>query len=98
MKKAIVVLGMLFVSSAYADQALAQKNMCLACHAIDKKVVGPAFKDVASKYVDRKDNVAYLVNKIKKGGSGVWGAIPMPAQPQLSDKEAETLATWVLSQ
>ena len=97
MKILIVLLSLMFASSVYADESLAKKNLCLACHAIDKKIVGPAFKDVASKYADRKDNVAYLVNKIKKGGSGVWGVMPMPAQPQLSDKEAESLAKWVLS-
>ena len=97
MKNLIVILSLLVSSTAFASQELAQKNMCLACHAVDKKVLGPAFKDVAAKYKDRKDAVAYLSNKIKKGGSGVWGAIPMPAQPQLSDKDVETLAKWVLS-
>ena len=97
MKKLLFVMLLASSNIAVADEALAKKNLCLACHAVETKLVGPAFKDVAAKYKDRKDNVAYLVNKIKKGGSGVWGSIPMPAQPQLSDKEAEALAKWVLS-
>ena len=97
MKKLLFVVLLASANIAVADEALAKKNMCLACHSVDTKVVGPAFKDVAAKYKERKDNIAYLVNKIKKGGSGVWGSIPMPAQTQLSDKEAETLAKWVLS-
>ena len=84
-------------TAASADAlTLAKNNMCLACHAIDKKVVGPAFKDVAAKYATRKDAVEYLTKKIKSGGSGVWGPIPMPAQAQLSDAQATELARWVL--
>jgi len=67
-------------STVLADEALAKKKNCLACHAVDKKVVGPAYKDVAAKYAGQ--NVApKLVAKVMKGGSGVWGAIPMPANP-----------------
>jgi cytochrome c len=81
---------------ALADQALAQKKNCMACHAVEKKVVGPAYKDVAKKYAGQ-DVAAKLAAKIKQGGSGVWGAIPMPANPQVSDAEAKQLAAWVLS-
>ncbi len=81
---------------ALADQALAQKKNCMACHAVEKKVVGPAYKDVAKKYAGQNVE-AKLVAKIKQGGSGVWGAIPMPANPQVSDAEAKQLAAWVLS-
>jgi len=81
---------------AWADQALAQKKNCMACHAVDKKVVGPAYKDVAKKYAGQ-DVVAKLAAKVKGGGSGVWGAIPMPANPQVNDAEAKQLVTWVLS-
>ena len=98
MKSLIAILSLTLSGTALADQALAQKNMCLACHAVDTKLVGPSYKDVAAKYRDQKDSVSYLVNKIKNGGSGVWGVIPMPAQPQLSDKDAETLAKWILQQ
>jgi cytochrome c len=81
---------------AAADQALAQKKNCMACHAVEKKVVGPAYKDVAKKYAGQNAE-AKLVSKIKQGGSGVWGAIPMPANPQVSDAEAKQLVAWVLS-
>lgn len=91
------LLATVFMAApALADQALAQKKNCMACHALDKKVVGPAYKDVAKKYAGQNVE-AKLVAKIKQGGSGVWGAIPMPANPQVSDAEAKQLAAWVLS-
>lgn len=76
-----------------AALALLQKNNCLVCHGVDKKIVGPAFTDVAKKHADKAD---YLAGKIKSGGSGVWGPIPMPAQT-LSDAEAKTIAAWLAS-
>ena len=82
---------------ALADQALATKNNCMACHSVDKKLVGPAFKDVAKKYAGQKDAEAMLITKVIKGGSGVWGAIPMPANSQLKEADAKTLVTWVLA-
>ncbi len=81
---------------ALADQALAQKKNCMACHAVEKKVVGPSYKDVSKKYAGQNAE-AKLAGKIKQGGSGVWGAIPMPANPQVSDAEAKQLAAWVMS-
>ena len=69
----------------------------MACHATDKKLVGPAYKDVAAKYAKDKDAVKKLSEKIIKGGSGVWGPVPMPANTQVSPAEAETLAKWVLT-
>lgn len=91
------LLAAVFVAApALADQALAQKKNCMACHAVEKKVVGPAYKDVAKKYASQNAE-AKLATKIKQGGSGVWGAIPMPANPQVSDAEAKQLAAWVLS-
>ena len=91
------LLATVFMAApALADQALAQKKNCMAYHAVDKKVVGPAYKDVAKKYAGQNVE-AKLVAKIKQGGSGVWGAIPMPANPQVSDAEAKQLAAWVLS-
>lgn len=80
-----------------ANAELAQKKSCMACHAIDKKLVGPAYKDVAAKYAGDKTAAAKLATKIQKGGAGVWGQIPMPANPQVSDAEAKQLAEWVLS-
>ena len=70
----------------------------MACHAVSTKLVGPAFKDVAAKYAGQKDAEAKLAAKVMKGGSGTWGAIPMPANPQVSDAEAHTLVKWVLAQ
>lgn len=81
---------------AFAQLDLAQKKNCMACHAVDKKVVGPAYKEVAAKYAGQKDAVEKLTQKVMKGGVGVWGQIPMPANPQVSEAEAKQLVTWVL--
>ncbi len=70
------------------------KNTCTACHAMDRKLVGPSFKEVADKYAGKSDAVAYLAQRIKNGGSGVWGQIPMPAQG-ISAQDAQTLAQWI---
>jgi cytochrome c len=77
---------------------LAQQKNCMACHAVDKKLVGPAYKDVAAKYAGQKDAVDKLTQKVVKGGSGVWGAVPMPANPQVTEAEAKQLVQWVLTQ
>ncbi len=82
---------------ASADQALAQKSACMSCHQLAKKVVGPAFNDVAKKYKGDAKAADHLVSVIKKGGKGVWGPVPMPPHPQVSDDNAEKLAKWVLS-
>ncbi|WP_394779156.1 c-type cytochrome [Undibacterium sp.] len=84
--------------SAMANLELAKSKNCMACHAVDKKVVGPAYKDVAKKYAGDKTAEDKLVQKVMKGGSGVWGAVPMPANPQVTEAEARTLVKWVLSQ
>ena len=81
-----------------ADQALATAKNCMACHAVDKKLVGPSYKEVAAKYAGQKDAVDKLTQKVLKGGSGVWGAVPMPANPQVSEAEAKQLVQWVLTQ
>ena len=81
-----------------ADQtALATSKGCLACHQVDKKVVGPAYKDVAAKYKDDPAALDTLVAKVKAGGKGNWGEIPMPPNPAVSDEDLKTLVTWVLS-
>ncbi len=85
-----------FAAPVLADQALAQKKNCMACHAVEKKVVGPSYKDVAKKYAGQAA-ATKLSTKILNGGAGVWGAIPMPANPQVSQAEADALAKWVLS-
>ena len=79
-----------------ADEALAKAKNCLACHATDKKVVGPSYKDVAKKYTAKDE--AMLAEKVIKGSKGVWGPVPMPANPQVSEAEAKTLVKWVLAQ
>lgn len=81
---------------AFANADLAQKKNCLACHATDKKIVGPSYQEVAAKYAGQKDAAAKLADKIQKGGVGVWGQVPMPANAVTPD-EAKQLATWVLS-
>ena len=99
MKKLLIAAALtVATTSAMADTlALAKANACLACHAMDRKVLGPAFKDVAAKYAGRKDAVEYLTAKIKNGGAGVWGPIPMPAQARITDAQAKELAQWILA-
>ena len=80
---------------ACANLALAQKHACTACHAVDKKIVGPAYADVAKKYAGQKDATAALAASIKAGGAGKWGPVPMPPQPNLSDADLATLAAWI---
>jgi cytochrome c len=91
-----VAIGAAFASPAFANADLAKNKNCMACHAVDKKVIGPAYKDVAAKYAGQKDAADKLAQKIVKGGSGVWGAVPMPANPQVTEAEAKTLAAWVM--
>ena len=83
--------------AAMADQALATKKNCMGCHAMDRKMVGPSYKDVAKKYAADSGAADKLALKIQKGGAGVWGPVPMPSNPQVNEKEAKTLASWVLS-
>ena len=80
-----------------ADAKLAQDKNCMACHAVAKKMVGPSYADIAEKYGKDKDAVAKLAEKIVKGSSGTWGAVPMPANAQVSPAEAKTLAEWVMT-
>jgi cytochrome c len=94
----LLVLASAASSSAYAQADLAKSKNCMACHAVGSKLVGPAYKDVAAKYAGQKDAEAKLVAKVMKGGAGVWGPVPMPANPQVSDAEAHALVKWVLAQ
>jgi cytochrome c len=87
----------LLSGAAHASADLAKAKNCMACHALDKKLVGPAYKDVAAKYASDKDAAGRLAKKIREGGTGVWGQVPMPANPQVSEAEAQTLAKWVLT-
>ena len=94
---ALAALGLVAVASpALADEALAKKYACTACHAIDKKLVGPAYKDVAAKYKGDAKAEAKLAEKVKKGGSGVWGQVPMPPNSNVPDADVKTLVKWVL--
>lgn len=99
MKRALFVLAaaVSVATPALSDQALATSKNCMACHAMDKKLVGPAYQDVAKKYAGQKDAAGKLATKIMKGGSGVWGVVPMPANTQVNEAEAKKLATWILA-
>ena len=102
MKQIVMLVTGLFASGLVHAQAvdpakLAAEKACMACHALDKKLVGPAYKDVAAKYAGQKDAVDKLSAKIMKGGSGVWGPVPMPANTQVNEAEAKKLAAWVLT-
>jgi cytochrome c len=97
---ALVASGLVVSGAAPAADAnmeLAQKSGCLACHALDKKVVGPAFKEIAAKYKGDKGAEAKLVQKVLKGGSGVWGQIPMPPN-NIPEPQAQQLVKWALAQ
>ena len=95
---AAVAAGLLSAAPAFANADLAKAKNCLACHAVDKKLVGPAYKDVAAKYAGQKDAAAMLATKVQKGGVGAWGQVPMPPNPQVNDAEAKQLVEWILSQ
>lgn len=90
-------IALVLSGSALANADLAKAKNCLSCHAVDNKIVGPGFKDVAKKYAGDKTAEAKLATKVVKGGSGVWGAIAMPANPQVSEAEAKILVKWVLA-
>ena len=96
---AIAALATVFAVStpALADMALATTKNCMACHAVDKKLVGPSYKDIAAKYAGQADAVDKLAGKVVKGGSGVWGPVPMPANAQINDADAKKLVTWILA-
>ena len=85
------------VAYAQAPTDLLQKSGCLACHAVDKKVVGPSYQEVAAKYKGDAGAAAKLMEKIKKGGQGVWGQVPMPPNPTVSDADLKTMVTYILS-
>jgi len=87
-----------FAVDMAAGKALAQKSGCLACHSVEKKIVGPAYKDIAAKYKGDKKAEAMLIAKVEKGGSGTWGPVPMPANPKVAPADVKTLVEWVLAQ
>jgi len=92
-----IALSATVMAPAFADQALATAKNCMACHTLEKKLVGPSYKEVAAKYAGQADAVDKLAVKIMKGGAGVYGAVPMPANTQVNEAEAKKLAAWVLT-
>ncbi len=102
MKKNLIALALcataaLSAAPAFADLALATSKNCMACHSVDKKLVGPAYKDVAAKYKNDKSAADKLAIKVIKGGSGSWGSVPMPANSQVNEAESKKLVAWILS-
>jgi len=91
------IFAMTWASAGFASIEMARAKNCTACHSVDKQVLGPAYKQVASKYAGDREAMAKLTKKIREGGAGNWGQIPMPANPQVSEAEAQSLAKWVLS-
>lgn len=93
---AVIAVSMLSAAPAFANKDLATKNACMACHAVDKKLVGPSYQDIAKKYAGDATAQAKLETKVKKGGSGVWGPVPMPPNVAVKDEDIKTLVKWVL--
>ena len=94
---AALVTGFAASTPALADMALATTKNCMACHAVEKKLVGPSYKDIATKYAGQADAADKLANKVVKGGSGAWGPVPMPANAQINDADAKKLVAWILA-
>jgi cytochrome c len=94
---ALIAATALVATNAMANADLAKKSNCLACHTADKKLVGPAYQDVAKKYAGQKDAEAKLIAKVKAGGKGVWGEVPMPPNAAVKDEDIKTLVKWILA-
>jgi cytochrome c len=95
---AIAATALLALTAVQASEQLADKHSCTACHMVDKKMVGPSFKDIAAKYKGDSEAAKNLAVKLEKGSSGVWGNVPMPGMPHISEQDRATLAAWVLKQ
>lgn len=95
----VLAVGVLVASSGFASESIAKRSGCFSCHQIDKKVVGPAYKEVAAKYKGQPDAIAKLTEKVRKGGAGVWGEVPMSPNPpeRISDANLKLVLEWVLS-
>lgn len=93
----VAVAAVQVAAPAAAQEDLAKKHNCLVCHQVDKKVVGPAYKDVAAKYRNDKGAEAKLVQKVEKGGVGVWGQVPMPPNSAVPDADVRAIVKWILS-
>ena len=98
MKQVMVLLGLLAAGPVMASEELAKKHACFACHTLDKKMVGPSYKDVAAKYRSDKEAAQKLALKVKNGSQGVWGTVPMPPNTAVPDADINTLVKWILSQ
>ena len=100
MKQAFIacaaVLALSSAAAAQANEKLAQASGCMTCHGIDKKIIGPSYQEVAAKYRGSKTAEADLVKKVKGGGQGVWGSVPMPPNPHVKDEDIKTLVVWIL--
>ena len=94
---ALIAATAMVATPALANKDLATVSGCMACHQVDKKVVGPSYQDVAKKYAGQKDALAKLSAKVKAGGKGVWGEIPMPPNAAVKDEDIKTLVKWVLA-
>lgn len=93
----LAVAGILSAGAVQADEALAKAKNCFACHSVDKKIVGPAYKDVAAKYAGQRDAETKLTEKVVRGGKGSWGEVPMPPNTTVKPDEARKLVKWILS-
>jgi cytochrome c len=93
----LIAAGVLHASPACASAELARDKVCMGCHAVDRRLIGPSFKDIAARHAGQPDAVARMSEKIIKGGSGAWGAVPMPANPSVTPEQARQLASWLLS-
>jgi cytochrome c len=99
--KSTIIASVLFMSvpiMAAADQTLLSKNACMTCHAVDRKLVGPSYQDIAKKYASHTQALSLLTAKVKKGGAGTWGPIPMPSHAHVPDADIEKMVKWILSQ
>jgi cytochrome c len=97
MMTSMIGIAVFVAPGAHASQELANKNGCIACHAVDKKLVGPSFKEIADKYKADKGAEGKLAEKVKKGGVGVWGQVPMPPNAQVKDEDIQVLVKWILA-
>ena len=98
MKRVVIVCALLATGPVMASDELAKKHACFACHTVDKKMVGPSYKDVAAKYRNDAGAEARLVDKVKKGSQGTWGQVPMPPNAAVPDADVRALVKWILSQ
>jgi cytochrome c len=93
----LIILGGVSSASAADMLPLATSSGCTACHQIDTKLVGPAYKEVAAKYKDQEDAVASLSAKVKAGGTGIWGEVPMPPNAHVKDEDIKTIVEWIMT-